>query len=80
MGFKALLQLANALGPDATLYAEIHKNSVGIKAPNSVNAQPQFLYFFFFFFFFWSRRGPGHIFSKTSGCIFKLLRFEKSME
>ena len=38
-GFKALLQLANfTLGPDATLHTEIHKNSVRIKAPNSVNA------------------------------------------
>ena len=36
---KALLQIANfTLGPDATLYTEIHKNSVHIKAPNSVNA------------------------------------------
>ena len=39
MGFKAPLQLANfTLGLDATLNAEIHKNSVRIKAPNSVNA------------------------------------------
>ena len=38
-GFKALLQLTNvALGSDATLNTEIHKNSVRIKAPNSVNA------------------------------------------
>ena len=38
-GVKALLQLANfTLGPDATLNTEIHKNSVRIKAPNSVNA------------------------------------------
>ena len=38
-GVKALLQLANfSLGPDATLNTEIHKNSVRIKAPNSVNA------------------------------------------
>ena len=37
--FKALLQLANfTLGPDATLNTEIHKISVRIKAPNSVNA------------------------------------------
>ena len=37
--FKALLQLANfTLGPDATLNTEIHKNSVCIKSPNSVNA------------------------------------------
>ena len=36
-GFKALLQPAT-LGPDATLNTEIHKNSVRIKAPNSVNA------------------------------------------
>ena len=35
-GFKALSQLH--LGPDATLNTEIHKNSVRIKAPNSVNA------------------------------------------
>ena len=38
-GFKALLQLANfTLDPDATLNREMHKNSVRIKAPNSVNA------------------------------------------
>ena len=38
-GFKALLQLANfTLGPDATLNTEIHKNSIRIKALNSVNA------------------------------------------
>ena len=38
--FKALLQLANfTLGRDATLNTEIHKNSVRIKAPNSVNAK-----------------------------------------
>ena len=38
-GFKALLQLANfTLGPDATFNTETHKNSVRIKAPNSVNA------------------------------------------
>ena len=38
-GFKALLQLANfTLGPDATLNTETHKNSVRIKAPNSVIA------------------------------------------
>ena len=38
-GVKALLQLANfTLGPEATLKIEIHKNSVRIKAPNSVNA------------------------------------------
>ena len=38
-GFKALLPLANfTLGPDATLNTEIHKKSVRIKAPNSVNA------------------------------------------
>ena len=37
--YKALLQLANfTVGPDATLYTEIHKNSVHIKAPYSVNA------------------------------------------
>ena len=37
--FQALLQLANfTLGPDATLNTEIHKNSVRIKAPNSVSA------------------------------------------
>ena len=39
VGFKALLQLANfTLGPDATLNTETHKNSVRIKATNSVNA------------------------------------------
>ena len=38
-GSKALLQLANStLRPDATLNTEIHKNSVRIKAANSVNA------------------------------------------
>ena len=38
-GFKALLQLTNfTLGPDATVNTEIHKNSVRLKAPNSVNA------------------------------------------
>ena len=38
-GVKALLQLANfTLGPDATLNTSIHKSSVRIKAPNSVNA------------------------------------------
>ena len=38
-GVKALLQLANfTLGPYATLNTEIHKNSVRIKASNSVNA------------------------------------------
>ena len=37
-GFKALLQLANTLGPNATLNTETHKNSVRIKAPNAVNA------------------------------------------
>ena len=38
-GFKALLPQANfTLGPDATLNTEIYKNSVRIKAPNSVNA------------------------------------------
>ena len=38
-GIKALLQLANfTLGPNATLNTETHKNSVRIKAPNSVNA------------------------------------------
>ena len=37
-GFKALLQLAYfTLGPNATLNTETHKNSVRIKAPNSVN-------------------------------------------
>ena len=41
-GLKALLQLANfTLGPDATLNTEIHKNSIRIKAPNSVNALKQ---------------------------------------
>ena len=39
MGVKALLHIANfTLGPDATLNSEIHKKSVRIKAPNSVNA------------------------------------------
>ena len=38
-GVKALLQLANfTLGPDATLNTEIHKTTVRIKSPNSVNA------------------------------------------
>ena len=38
-GFKALLQLANfTLGPDTTLNTETHKNSIRIKASNSVNA------------------------------------------
>ena len=38
-GFKALLQLANfTLGPLKSLNTEIHKKSVCIKAPNSVNA------------------------------------------
>ena len=38
-GVKALVQLANfTLSPDATLNTEMHKNSVRIKAPNSVNA------------------------------------------
>ena len=37
-GFKVLLQLANTLGPNATLNTEIHKNSVRIKAPYSVSA------------------------------------------
>ena len=36
---KTLLQLTNiTLGLDATLNTEIHKNSVRIKAPNTVNA------------------------------------------
>ena len=40
--FKALLLLASCtLGPDATLCIEIHKSSVRIKAPNSVNASKQ---------------------------------------
>ena len=35
---KHFLQLTNfTLGPDSTLNTEIHKNSVRIKAPNSVN-------------------------------------------
>ena len=39
---KALLRPVNfTLGPDATVNAEIHKNSVRIKAPNSVNASKQ---------------------------------------
>ena len=38
-GVKTLLQQANfTLSPDATRYTEIHKTSVRIKAPNSVNA------------------------------------------
>ena len=38
-GVKALLQPTNfTLGPDATLNTEIHKNSVRLKAPSSVNA------------------------------------------
>ena len=38
-GVKALLQLDNfTLVPDATLNTEVHKNSVRIKAPNTVNA------------------------------------------
>ena len=38
-GFKALLQLIYfTLSPDATLNTKTHKNSVRIKAPNSVNA------------------------------------------
>ena len=36
--FKAFLRPANfTLGPDVTLNTEIHKNSVRIKAPNSVH-------------------------------------------
>ena len=39
---KSLLQPANfTLGPDATHNTEIHKKSVHIKAPNSVNASKQ---------------------------------------
>ena len=42
VGFKALLRPANfTLGPHATLNTEIHKHSVRIKAPNSVNALKQ---------------------------------------
>ena len=42
LSVKALLRLTNfTLGPDATLNTEIHKNSVRIKAPNSVNASKQ---------------------------------------
>ena len=38
-GIKHFYKLANlTLGPYATLNTEIHKNSVRIKAPNSVNA------------------------------------------
>ena len=41
-GLKQFFQPANfTLGPDATLNIEIHKNSVRIKAPNSVNASKQ---------------------------------------
>ena len=37
--FKAILQTANfTLGPDAALNTEIHKKSVHIKSPNSINA------------------------------------------
>ena len=35
---KHFYSLQTTLGPDATLNTEIHKNSVRIKAPNSVNA------------------------------------------
>ena len=39
LGVITLLQLANFnLGPYATFNTEIHKNSVRIKAPNTVNA------------------------------------------
>ena len=39
---QALLQLTNfTLGPDATFNTEIHKNSLRIQAPNSVNASKQ---------------------------------------
>ena len=37
-GFKALLLANFTLGPDATLNTEIHKNSIRVKAPTSVNA------------------------------------------
>ena len=39
---KAILRPANfTLGPDVTLNTEKYKNSVRIKAPNSVNASKQ---------------------------------------
>ena len=39
LGFKALLQSTNfTLGPDATLNTEMHKHSVRIMPPYSVNA------------------------------------------
>ena len=42
-GVKALLRSANfTLGPDATLNTEIHKNSVRLKAPNSVSAKDRY--------------------------------------
>ena len=37
-GLKHFYSQLTTLGPDATLNTEIHKNSVRIKAPNSVNA------------------------------------------
>ena len=41
-GVEALLQLANfTLGPVLLLIQKIHEHSVGIKAPNSVNASKQ---------------------------------------
>ena len=42
MAVEVLLQLANfTLGPDATLSTDTHKNSVRIKASNTVNASKQ---------------------------------------
>ena len=48
LGFKALLQLGNFLGPDAALNTEIHKNSVHIivdeliemPVPSELNRSP----------------------------------------
>ena len=37
-GLKHFYSWPTTLVPDATLYTEIHKNSVRIKAPNSVSA------------------------------------------
>ena len=37
-GLKQFYGQPTTLGPDATFNTEIHKNSIRIKAPNSVNA------------------------------------------
>ena len=42
----------------------------------TISVQQKFIYLFIYL----SRRGPGHIVSKTSVCIFKTLRFEKFLE